>query len=265
MIFISHQTNDKDFVSVIANDLEKKYGEENIFYDDWSIKPGDSIPGSMSEALEKVTHFFYFLTENSLKSVMVESEWHSAFMRKTADSNVKFIVVRADDVNPPALLAPLKYIDLYSIGIDVTLEQMKDSIDGTSNNAKKTPPFSNLVAYDHQVNAKEINFYVTAKRFFEPGGRFLVITNLYNDEAELDSYTPMMTGQSFLENLIPEENLNGFTIDTMQDIRPGEYIRLTFRVKKTPKVIGLHHIKSNTKSVPIEIIRLNGLSDLPIL
>ncbi|MGY6209737.1 toll/interleukin-1 receptor domain-containing protein [Cytobacillus firmus] len=263
MIFLSHQTNDKDFVSVIAHNLEKEYGEENVFYDEWSIKPGENIVLGMSQGIERCRYFFYFITSNSLKSNMVNLEWTSALM-KMSKEDIKFIPIRAENVNPPAIISALKYLDLYRNGLDVVITQIKEIISGNPVE-KKMPTFNNIVAYNHQVSANEINFYVTAKRFFEPGGRFLLVSNLQDNEAELDSLTPFMTGQSYRENIIPEEKLNGFTIDTMQDLRKGEYLKLIFRFKRIPEIVGLYKIKSDTEADQIEIIRLRNLSELPRL
>lgn len=49
MIFLSHNWKDKDVIEPIAVRLKEVYGEENIFYDSWSIKPGENIIGKMSD------------------------------------------------------------------------------------------------------------------------------------------------------------------------------------------------------------------------
>lgn len=49
MIFLSHNWKDKDVIEPIAVRLKEVYGEENIFYDSWSIKPGENIIGKMNE------------------------------------------------------------------------------------------------------------------------------------------------------------------------------------------------------------------------
>lgn len=43
MIFLSHNCNDKIIVRQIAEILSNAFGTENVFYDEWSIQPGDSI------------------------------------------------------------------------------------------------------------------------------------------------------------------------------------------------------------------------------
>lgn len=68
MIFISYNHKDEQLVDMIARRLELEFGRDNIFYDKWSMQPGDSIIGKMNEGLEKFTTFFYFLSPNSLTS-----------------------------------------------------------------------------------------------------------------------------------------------------------------------------------------------------
>lgn len=83
MIFISHNHADKPFVEHIAVKLAGAFGQDNVFYDSWSIQPGDGIIDRMSEALGKCTHFFFFVTANSLKSKMVSLEWQNAVLLST--------------------------------------------------------------------------------------------------------------------------------------------------------------------------------------
>lgn len=65
MIFISYNHKDEQLVDMVVRRLELEFGRKNIFYDKWSMQPGDSIIGKMNEGLEKVTTFFYFLSPNS--------------------------------------------------------------------------------------------------------------------------------------------------------------------------------------------------------
>lgn len=53
MIFLSHNYKDKDVVEPIVVRMREIYGEENAFYDAWSIKPGESIIGKMNEGIGK--------------------------------------------------------------------------------------------------------------------------------------------------------------------------------------------------------------------
>ena len=43
MIFLSHTHDDMPVVEPFALQLRKIFGEEKVFYDSWSIQPGDGI------------------------------------------------------------------------------------------------------------------------------------------------------------------------------------------------------------------------------
>ena len=56
MIFISHTAKDKTIVEPIALRLAQVYGQNNVFYDSWSIQPGDGIIDKMNEGLTNWEH-----------------------------------------------------------------------------------------------------------------------------------------------------------------------------------------------------------------
>ena len=56
-LFISHNSKDKDVVSPIALRLADIFGIEHIFYDSWSIRPGDGIIDKMNDGLSTMTYF----------------------------------------------------------------------------------------------------------------------------------------------------------------------------------------------------------------
>lgn len=123
-LFISYNHNDKTLVDTVARRLELEFGRNNIFYDAWSIQPGDSIVGKMNEGLEGFDTFFLLLSPSSLSSKMVSLEWRSA-LNRAVNNNLKFVVVRIADCNLPAILADMLYIDLYGEGLDSSIEKMK--------------------------------------------------------------------------------------------------------------------------------------------
>ena len=52
-IFISHNSLDKSVVEPIAVKLAEVFGKANIFYDSWSIQPGDGIIDKMNIGFAK--------------------------------------------------------------------------------------------------------------------------------------------------------------------------------------------------------------------
>lgn len=61
MIFISYSHGEQELVQVIASRLSEIYGKEKIFYDEWSIQPGDGIIDEMNKGLNKCKFIFFIL------------------------------------------------------------------------------------------------------------------------------------------------------------------------------------------------------------
>ena len=81
MIFISYTKPDKPLVEPIAEKLASVYGQDKVFYDSWSVQPGDGIIDRMNEGLAKCKFFFFFVSKNSLDSNMVKLEWQNALYK----------------------------------------------------------------------------------------------------------------------------------------------------------------------------------------
>ena len=82
MIFISHTSVDKPIVEPIALKIANVFGKDKVFYDSWSIQPGDGIIERMNDGLENCEFFFFFVSNNSLQSNMVALEWQNALLKK---------------------------------------------------------------------------------------------------------------------------------------------------------------------------------------
>lgn len=143
MIFLSHNWKEKDVIEPIAVRLKEVYGKENIFYDLWSIKPGENIIGKMNEGIEKCKYIFFFISNNSLNSSMVNLGWQSALF-KSAKEGIKFIPIKIDNCYPPQILISTVYIDMYSYGIENTLRDMFDIINETDSKSYNKV-FNNLI------------------------------------------------------------------------------------------------------------------------
>mgnify|MGYP000865570213 FL=1 len=143
MIFISHTTADKSIVEPIAMRLAKVFGKENVFYDSWSIQPGEGIIDRMNDGLEKCEFFFFFVSKNSLKSKMVSLEWENALFKK-AKEDIKFIPVKLDECMMPKILLQTLYIDIFNNGLEVGLRQMIDVVNGQSTFHKESQVFNNI-------------------------------------------------------------------------------------------------------------------------
>ncbi len=264
MIFISHQHKDKEFVGDIAQTLSDIFGEEKVFFDDWSIKPGENIVNRMNTGLEECKYFFFFVTRNSLESEMVNLEWTSTLIDK-ANRQIEFIPIRADDVNVPQILKSIKYLDLYSNGMDTIKTQIIEIVQGQETN-RKYPTYQNLEAYVLRESEKELKFFIKAKRFFEPNGKFVLVTKLDDTQAEFNLIGGGMTRNSFNPNAaqLGGENANVFFLEIPEGVKKGFKIGLSFIKKVSSDVdIALFHMKTESKFERIPTTLINSENDIP--
>ncbi len=218
-IFISYNHNDDVIVDMISRRLELEFGRNNIFYDKWSIQPGDSIIGKMNEGLESFTTFFFFISPNSLSSKMVSLEWQTA-LNRAVNNDLKFIAVRIADCDPPAILSDNVYIDLYGEGYDSAVEKMRCIVKSEST-YKPLEDVQNLSAEISMIkpNSYEVNVY--AKYFSENSTTFL-----FACDKDINDFVLCLTG-SFLcgQNIISFDNgrtLNARTLTPMHmNVKPG--------------------------------------------
>lgn len=132
MIFLSHNRKEKPVVEQVALKRRQIYGQENIFYDSWSIQSGEGIIDKMNEGLSKCHFFFFFVSKNSLQSNMVKLEWQDALFKATQNGN-SFIPIRMDNSPMPTFLTQSLFIDIFSISLDGTFTQRRKTRKITNN------------------------------------------------------------------------------------------------------------------------------------
>lgn len=184
MIFISYRHDDQQAVREFAIKLSEAYGQENVFYDEWSIQPGDGIIDAMSAGLDRCRFFFFFVTKSSLASGMVKLEWQNALCKSANNEDIKFIPVRLAPCEFPSILRQTLYIDAYSQGLEVALRQMYDVINGQNTFRKAGSEFHNLTASINWESDSACSIKISATTFMEPTSRYCII--LRNDPADID-------------------------------------------------------------------------------
>ena len=265
MIFISHQHSDKDFVGDIAQTLKDTFGEEKVFFDDWSIKPGENIVTKMDSGLKNCKYFLFFITHNSLKSEMVNLEWTSALMARS-EKEIKFIPIRSEDVNVPTVISAIKYLDLYSDGIE-TIKTLILVIIQEQETNKRYPTYQDLQAYILRESENELKFFILAKKFFEPNGKFVLSTTLDDTQADFSRKNGLQK-KSFNPNAssrhgVPE---NVFFLEIPEGIKKGFKEELIFTKKVIQNLdIALFHMKSLEVFEVIPTTPINSVDDIPTL
>lgn len=207
-IFISHNSKDKPLIEPIANHLADTFGRENVFYDSWSIQPGDDILDKMNEGLEKADIFFFFMSPNSLASDMVRIEWQNALFKKVTENNVKFIPVLIADVKIPSLIAQKLYIDILHNGKDVGIRQMVDVIKGSNIYQSSVQGVNNLVQ-KFELLGNKLSIEISAQFYMEPISQFIIL--LPDEEIKYE-----VIGESMHETNVWSKDNSPFTIDVPQ-------------------------------------------------
>ena len=108
-IFLSHNKSDKPFVRSFAADLVLAGAE--VWFDEWELHPGDSIPTAIDAGLATFDSFTLVWSENALQSKWVRAERDAALTRWLADDSYKLIPIRLDETPLPPLLSPIYHID----------------------------------------------------------------------------------------------------------------------------------------------------------
>lgn len=184
MIFLSHNYKDKPVVEQVAIKLRSVFGQNKVFYDSWSIQPGDGIIDKMEKGLTDCKFFFFFVSSNSLQSQMVKMEWQNAIF-KAAQNAIRLIPVRMDNCEMPFLLTQTLYIDLFTNGIDVALRQIIDVINGNNTFRNSNTNFSNLQASIRKTN-NTLEIECTAKFYLEPVCSFAFCTQANLEEIKIE-------------------------------------------------------------------------------
>lgn len=222
MIFLSYSHSDEGIVAPIAEAFRKVFGQANVFFDRWAIQPGDSIIGKMDEGLSQCQYFFFFLSQSSLNSKMVELEWQNALV-KSIRGNAKFIPVKIDDCLIPTILIQNLYINLYGYGLDLALRQMIEVASGKNTyRPGELVGFQNVRAYILATGQKmKIEF--RAESYTEPHSKYLIICE--NVESDLSCISPNsnMFHVGFHKNVSSREgkNFNAFSISRSEAVSPG--------------------------------------------
>jgi len=239
--FISYSHKDGNMVTGIAQALGSVLGKENVFFDAWSIQPGDGIIDRMNMGLSDCDFFFFFVSKASLTSEMAKMEWQNALMAE-AKRETKFIPVKLDDCTLPSVMLQKLYIDIYHNGIEAGIRQVVDVVRGQNTFHSSNAEFHNLKAYatvaEHDYH---VDIVIRAESFMEPISRYVVA--LKNANAHLSCVNDSMVtlgkagpvpdskGQ---ENYIYSAGVNRATT-------PGFPFRLSITDNTTIEVSGVMH------------------------
>jgi len=106
-VFLSHSARDKGVVRELAERLRND--GLKVWFDEWGIKPGDSIPAKIEEGLENSRVLVLCMSANAFVSDWAQLEAGTFRFRGPLNKDRCFIPVRLDD-------APIKGSQLSQPG-----------------------------------------------------------------------------------------------------------------------------------------------------
>jgi len=94
-VFLSHSSKDKGVVRAIAERLRED--GLKVWFDEWVLKPGDSIPARIEEGLECSRVLVFCTSANAFGSDWAQLESQTFRFRDPLNKDRRFIPVRLDD------------------------------------------------------------------------------------------------------------------------------------------------------------------------
>ena len=257
MIFISHTHSDKERISPLVSHLAEVYGTENVFYDSWSIRPGDSLIGKMEEGLKKCKYFFFFVSKNSLTSEMVALEWKTTLIRCAKKEDIQFIPLKLEECDLPTILRDTIYIDCTRTDIETIKRQMIDVIN-RQEYVQQHPleKFNNVQAVVRPISDGCFDFEIQAKCYFEPKSSYLI--GFMNEPSNIECFASGMLSVNHRKKIFMNGG-NGIAIDLHKSLAVGFPTR--FRLEtKDGQAIQLFFLGHEKKEGCYEPIPLASLS-----
>lgn len=98
-VFLSYSHKDRPFAEKLAGDLAKS--GIAVWYDDWEMKPGDSLMQKVAQGIESSGGMLVLLSRNSVGSAWVEKEFSTALSDSLAQRKVKILPVLLEDCSFP--------------------------------------------------------------------------------------------------------------------------------------------------------------------
>jgi len=125
-VFLSHSSDDKNFVKSLAVDL--KHHGISVWLDEWEINVGESIPAKVGEGIENCQYLALILSQNSVQSKWVENEWQAKYWEELDSGKICLLPILIEPCVIPKLLKHKKYADFtksYSLALNELVGSIK--------------------------------------------------------------------------------------------------------------------------------------------
>jgi hypothetical protein len=120
--FISYNKADKNWVEWIAWQLEAE--GYTITIQAWDFRPGGNFIQDMQTAATESERTIAVLSEDYLKSVFTQPEWHAAFAKDPTGERCLLLPVRVAPCDLKGLLPQIVYIDLVGLSSEAARAEL---------------------------------------------------------------------------------------------------------------------------------------------
>ncbi len=126
-VFLSYSSKDKDIVRIFAEGIQQL--GIKAWYDEQQIRFGESITERISEGLNTCDILAYFLSKSSMQSRWAEKELDTMIVRRLSNEHSPLIIpILLEDVEIPALIRDVKYLDLRNKDIELGVKEFYKSV-----------------------------------------------------------------------------------------------------------------------------------------
>ena len=113
-VFLSHSAKDQAVVRPLAERL--RADGVKVWFDEWVLKPGDSIPAKIEEGLERSRVLVLCMSAHAFGSDWAQLESGTFRFRDPLNKERRFLPLRLDNAPIPGSLSQFLYINWLSVG-----------------------------------------------------------------------------------------------------------------------------------------------------
>ena len=127
LVFFSYSQKDKNIVKAVASGLQNE--GIDVWIDEQEIMFGDSIVKAISKGLDSADFLAFFMSNNSLSSKWASRELDVMISRRLSKRGSAVIIpILLEDVEVPALLRDVQYLDMRDGNIDRAINNLSIAI-----------------------------------------------------------------------------------------------------------------------------------------
>lgn len=124
-VFISYAQADKEVARRITDELRRS--SIHVWFDEWELKPGDSIANRIDQAVSTSDLLLVLLSPNSIESHWVQSELNASLSNELKSRAITVVPALIEECEIPTSLSHLSYLDLRS-NIELGLRRLVNQI-----------------------------------------------------------------------------------------------------------------------------------------